>query len=244
MAGLPVVDFHSHILPRMDDGSDSAETSLAMLRESRASGVDLMVSTSHYYKRNETIESFLARRFDRLGQLLPLLDETCCGIIPGAEVAFYFGMDDAAGLDGLCIGDTRLLLVEMPFQSWGTYEINTLSSLCFDRRFTVVLAHYERFAEFQKGNRLYEEVLELPLYVQINSGSLTSGPHTKKWIGMFRDGSAHLLGSDCHNLTSRPPDLIRGREAIGKKAGEDALERIDRCAAALLLGEKPRRRSL
>ena len=239
MAGVPVIDFHSHILPNMDDGSDSPETSLAMLRAARASGVDIMVSTSHYYKHSEGIDSFLERRTRRLADLIPLLDRTCCGIVPGAEVAFFFGMDEDPRLDALCVGDTRVLLVEMPFQSWGTYEINTLSSLCYDRRLTVVLAHYERFAEFQKGNRLYEEVLELPLYVQINAGSLLNGRHVRRWLEMFRKGKAHLLGSDCHNTDTRPPNLDRGRDVIRKKLGEDVLHTVDRSAAVLLLGKKP-----
>ena len=99
MAGMPVVDFHSHILPDMDDGSDSLETSLAMLRASRAAGVDLMVATSHYYRRKESIGEFLERREDRLSGLLPHLDRTCCGVIPGAEVALYFGMDEDVTFD-------------------------------------------------------------------------------------------------------------------------------------------------
>ena len=44
-----MIDFHSHILPCMDDGADSIETSLAMLRESKRQGVDLICSTSHFY---------------------------------------------------------------------------------------------------------------------------------------------------------------------------------------------------
>ena len=211
MPDVPVVDFHSHILPHMDDGSASLEMSLDMLRTSRASGVDIMVSTSHYYKRNEGIDAFLERRTKRLAELMPCLDKTCCGVVPGAEVAFYFGMDEDPRLDRLCVGDTKAILVEMPFQSWGTYEINTLSSLCYDRRLTVILAHYERFAEFQKGNRIYEEVLELPLSEQINSGSLTGGRHARQRLEMIKKGRAHILGSDSHNTESRPQERARGR---------------------------------
>ena len=148
-------------------------------------------------------------------------------------------MDEDPNLESLCVGDTRAILVEMPFQSWGIYEINTLSALCYDRRLTVILAHYERYAEFQKRNRLYEDVLRLPLYVQINSGSLLNGRHGRPCLDMFESGRAHLLGSDCHNTDSRPPDLDRGRDVIRKKLGEGVLHRIDRNAAALLLGVKP-----
>ena len=64
-----MVDFHSHILPEMDDGSESVEMSLAMLRESRRQGVDLICSTSHFYADEEEPASFLARRGEAYARL-------------------------------------------------------------------------------------------------------------------------------------------------------------------------------
>ena len=75
--------------------------------------------------------------------------------------------------------------------------------------------------------------------MQINAGSLLSGRHVRRWLEMFRKGKAHLLGSDCHNTDTRPPNLDRGRDVIRKKLGEDVLHTVDRSAAVLLLGKKP-----
>ena len=44
-----MIDFHSHILPGVDDGPQNMEDSLSMLRSSFLQGVDLVVSTSHFY---------------------------------------------------------------------------------------------------------------------------------------------------------------------------------------------------
>ncbi len=239
LARLPVIDFHTHVLPEMDDGSDSVETSIGMLRKLRDSGVDLAVATSHYYRWDEDIDSFLERRSEAIGKLRPHMDASCSGIVPAAEVAFYFGIEEDPKLGGLCVGDTKALLVEMPFAPWGTYEMNALSSLCFGRGFAVILAHYERFEEYQKNNRIYEEILRLPLTVQINAHSLLTGRGAKKWLRMFEEGRAHLIGSDCHNLTTRPPNLAEARQILRQKAGEEAVRKTDRRAEALLLGEKP-----
>ena len=38
-----MIDFHSHILPYMDDGAESIEVSLAMLEESARQGVDMVL---------------------------------------------------------------------------------------------------------------------------------------------------------------------------------------------------------
>ena len=44
-----VIDFHSHILPGIDDGSRNVEKSLGMLQISASQGVDIIAATSHFY---------------------------------------------------------------------------------------------------------------------------------------------------------------------------------------------------
>ena len=43
-----MIDFHSHILPAIDDGSKSMEDSIQILREAREAGFSKIISTSHY----------------------------------------------------------------------------------------------------------------------------------------------------------------------------------------------------
>ena len=46
---MGVIDFHSHILPGIDDGSRNVETSIGMLRMCKEHGVDTMIATPHFY---------------------------------------------------------------------------------------------------------------------------------------------------------------------------------------------------
>ncbi len=235
MKKLPVIDFHTHILPHMDDGSRNTEMSLDMLREMKESGVDIAVATSHYYHRNESVDRFLARREEMLSHLFEkAAGEQIPAVIPGAEVAFYFGIEEEKELDRLCIAGTRALLLEMPFASWTSYELNAVSSLCYDRKLTVILAHYERFAEFQKENKYYSELAKLPVLIQINAASVLPLFSGRRWIKMFGEGQAHLLGSDAHNMSSRAPNLSKARALLGKKLGEEVLVKIDETGAKLL----------
>ena len=55
-------DFHSHILPGIDDGSKSIEESLEMLALSYGSGVRRMVATPHFYPRHQNPDSFVLER--------------------------------------------------------------------------------------------------------------------------------------------------------------------------------------
>ena len=57
-----VVDFHSHILPGLDHGSDSLSTSLFQLNCAKRCGVDKIVSTSHFYPTAHSVEKFVDLR--------------------------------------------------------------------------------------------------------------------------------------------------------------------------------------
>lgn len=230
-----VIDFHSHVLPKMDDGSKSVEMSLEMLGSAREMGVDAVVATPHFYGYRESVPVFLERRehsWERLRQAMEGKDLP--RVLLGAEVAFFSGLTKAEGLDRLCANGTRTLLLEMPFAAWTGYELDAVSTLCLDRGYQVVLAHLERFVPLQRDEGLMERLLSLPLWVQINAEALLPLTRRKRWVEMFREGRAHLLGSDCHNLTSRPPNLGAGRKILARKAGWEALGRIDQLGEKLL----------
>ena len=55
------VDFHSHVVPGVDDGSKNTEMSLEMLRRMRRQGTDLVVATPHYYVGRTAPEEYLEK---------------------------------------------------------------------------------------------------------------------------------------------------------------------------------------
>ena len=88
------VDFHSHILPRMDDGSPDVETSLQMLRSLRDQGVERVALTPHYYAHRSSVERFLKKRDDAYQQLLEAIgDEPMPELLLGAEVALDYELE-------------------------------------------------------------------------------------------------------------------------------------------------------
>ena len=60
--GAGRIDFHSHILPQADHGSDGIETSLAQLALLRDAGVWCLAITPHFYPQEEGVTSFLDKR--------------------------------------------------------------------------------------------------------------------------------------------------------------------------------------
>ena len=113
-----LIDLHSHVLPSMDDGSDSVEMSAAMLRRMGEQGVDTVCATSHYYRRQNDIETFCARRAAALEKLRAVLPEGLPRILPAAEVAYFPHMEEQ-DLIPLCIQDFK----NGPFHRFQTVHI-------------------------------------------------------------------------------------------------------------------------
>lgn len=221
------VDFHSHILPGMDDGSRDAAESLEMLRASAAYGVDTMVATSHYYARRETPEEFLTRRARALETLEAVRTPGLPRIVPAAEVCFFAGMSRDPALDRLCIGKSRYLLLELPFEPWSRSVLQEVGNLVHVRGITPILAHIERYLKLQRGTGRLEELLSYDVLVQMNAEFINSMWTGGKALRMLGRGEVQLLGSDCHNMADRRPNLGAARAAVARKLGGGVLDEID-----------------
>lgn len=228
-----MIDFHSHVLPGIDDGSRNPEMSRMMFYEAARQGVEVMVATPHFYGDRDTIDRFLKRRESAWEKALPLAEEAGIELVAGAEVAYFDNMSQAEGIEALTLADTEILLVEMPFRAWSRREIQELDRLLHEG-FRLMLAHLERYLGFQKDKGILEAIYERPIFVQLNAESLLGFWNGQKALKLFKEGRAHLLGSDCHNLTSRPPNLAEGRAVIEKKLGRGKLAEIDKLGERLL----------
>ena len=106
---MKVVDFHTHILPGIDDGSSSVEESLAMLQMEKEQGASLVVATPHFYPQNDRPEKFLQRRKAAFEQLTEKIspDDKLPQIILGAEVYYFKGIGQWEGLRDFAIENTN-----------------------------------------------------------------------------------------------------------------------------------------
>ena len=69
------IDFHSHILPNMDDGSSGIDESLKLLQMLADQNVENVILTSHFYRQNENIEKFISRREQAYAKLKEAVDD-------------------------------------------------------------------------------------------------------------------------------------------------------------------------
>jgi len=231
----PIVDFHTHILPGMDDGSSSSEESRQMIRASLGYRAGCLVLTPHFYANRDDPERFLRRRNASLARLKQGWTEQTPLLIPGAEITYFEGISDAQELSRMCLGHSRTLLLEMPFCPWTGRILSELTALTERRNYHVVLAHVERYLRFQKKDCLYD-LIGAGIRMQANAGFFLHWRTRRKALHMLEDGLIHLLGSDCHNMSSRPPNLGEACRIIEEKCGEEAVNGIMSRSVRLLRG--------
>lgn len=213
-----MIDFHSHILPKMDDGSRSIEESEAMLRALAEQGIDTVVATPHFYANDESVSDFIARRQKSLDSLNASLTDEMPRVLLGAEVKYYEGISRLADLRSLCIQDSELLLLEMPIKRWTEYVLRELVDISNSGKVTLVLAHVERYIKFQQSG-VIEQVLKNGILLQINASFVCDFFSKRQALGLLKKQAVHFLGSDCHNMSDRPPNIGKAYEIIEKKLG-------------------------
>ena len=216
----------------MDDGSDGVDTSLAMLRREAEQSVTAVCATSHYYAKHSSIPAFCERRAEAMERLSAVLTEDLPRVLPAAEVAYFPRMEEQ-DLTPLCIQGTRTLMLEMPFADWTSLQAEAVEALVLDCGYQVVLVHPERFCFSKSNKHKLEKLAELPIGLQINAGSLLRWGTRRLALDLLQLAHWPLLGSDCHNLTSRPPNLKEGRKVVMQKLGEAFLDQMDRNAERL-----------
>ena len=229
-----MIDWHSHILPEMDDGSRDTAESISMINMLSMQGIGTVIATPHFYANDETVDSFLERRKSAFERLTAELPEGSPEILLGAEVRYYQGINRMADLKALRIEGTKLLLLEMPMSSWTEYMVRELIEMSGRSSIKVILAHVERYMALQKQS-VWNRLLESGILMQVNASFFTSFASKRKALSLLREGSVHFVGSDSHNMSSRPPRVGKAFEVIQKKLGENYLKQMNEYGHSLLV---------
>lgn len=200
-----MIDFHSHILPNMDDGSRSVSMSLEMLRSEKSQGVNTVILTPHFYSDQNNPEIFLRRREQCWEKLRSELDSGMPELILGAEVQYFEGINRVEEIRSLCIADTDILLLEMPFHKWDTRTVDAVLDLQDSGNVQVVLAHIDRYLGPQSPDA-WEEFRRFGISMQVNTEFFEGFFRKRKAVAMLAANEVQFIGTDCHNLSSRKPE--------------------------------------
>lgn len=233
-----MIDFHAHILPQVDDGPSRMEDSLTMLSWSFQQGVDIVVSTSHFYGNEEYPDAFIKRRnqaYEALQNAMLVTAEVYPNIVLGAEVLFFPGISEAEDIIDLRIGTSRCILIEPPMSPWSDRMLDEIAQMGKNLHCLPVIAHVDRYMQILRDKTLIERVRERKMLVQVNVDYFLNSKTIKSAMQNLKLGNIHLIGSDCHNLESRVPNLWLARRQAKVYGAETEFNRLHQNAMQLLL---------
>ncbi|MFZ7131655.1 MAG: tyrosine-protein phosphatase [Eubacteriales bacterium] len=200
-----MIDFHSHILYGIDDGSKSIEESIKMIERAEQIGFKQILATPHYISNSK----FNSGYFDNLKLLERLKYRTMlngidANLLLGNEV--FFETDLIEKLENnlaATLNETKYILLETP-RTKVIFE--HLLSFIFElqvKGFVIVLAHPERYDFVIDDPAKLIILIERDVFVQLNLLSLIGiyGKEIKETSKVLLDHNmVHFIGSDAHNL--------------------------------------------
>jgi len=235
-----MVDIHCHVLPGVDDGAESIEESLQMLRRSAATGVDIVVATPHLLRGVYEIESVEREQITAELQKAADENEIKIQIKPGVE--YYLSpqiMDDINRLKDFTINNNgKYILVELPMQTIPTCTEGIFSNLKM-QGITPVLAHPERNVKICQDPNILFDFVKKDCVAQLNVGSILGyfGQRIKKVARVLLTHKlVHVIASDMHS--ARTPTLSQGVSVVSKLLGQErASHMFDETPRQIVAGE-------
>lgn len=231
------IDFHTHILPEIDDGSASAGMSEIMLTSLKNQGVDSVVLTPHYYSDREPMDRFLKRRAIAVSKIQPIAEKLKMQLYPACELYFTDYIFNYEDISNLCVNKGKYVLTEFPFScTFSDGTIMKIERLMATLNVIPILAHIERYPPLLKNHSCRSELEGMGCLMQVNLGSFVKTGHMqrKAMIKGIKDGTIHIVGTDCHNNTTRPPQFSQGFQVICKKAGSQYADGLVKNAKKIL----------
>ena len=230
-----MVDFHTHILPGIDDGCRDATESVQMLECLKEQGVNKVVLSPHFYAFSSRAESFVENREEALQKLLEKLKEKSLNIelYLGCEALYFNELWRMENLKDLSVKGTEFIMVEMPMNEWTDDVIVGMEKLT-SKGLTPIIVHFERFIKFKKNLKKLSFLIAMGAQLQMNS-SYIMNPFTRgKAISFFKKGMVSAIGSDCHDLQMRPPNCKDAYDILQKKLTKEQYNRFKNRQNALL----------
>ena len=222
-------DIHCHILPGVDDGSDSIEESLAMLKKEYEDGVQNVILTPHYRRRMfETPAEKILMKYEELqGRAKQILPEI--NLYLGAEIHSNLEMIEALQKrEQLAMAGSLFVLIEF---SEGD-EKDYIRERCYNLKahgYDPIVAHVERYQAVLGNLDFVNELRELGALIQVNANSIIGkdGFRVKRFCKhLMQERMLDFVGSDGHGIKERVPRMGECAAYMEKKMGSGYTKKI------------------
>lgn len=222
-------DIHSHILPGVDDGAQTMEEALEMIKTAHDEGTRSILLTPHYEKgKNRYTKEELHSRFEELKNKVAV-DIPDMNLYLGNEVLYADGIveDLKQGLIQT-MNDTKYVLVEFNIRTSYSELYQAIRKIT-NARFRPIIAHVERYRCLFKHMDRIDELVGMEAYLQMNISSVYGGifDENARWCKqLVKEEYISFFGTDTHDLDNRAPYIKDYTGWIEKKCGNDFLKRV------------------
>lgn len=224
-----MIDFHSHIIPNVDDGSKSVEETFNLIKEAEVAGFDTIISTSHYMEEyyevpNEDRRIWINALNEKLGEKQSNMQLYMGNEIYLTDNIIELLKDDKAST----INGTNYILFEMPLNA----KPLNLYDMIFEmlkNKLVPVLAHPERYSFIQKNPEIIYDLIEKGVLMQSNFGSFIGQYGSKAEIiakNLLIKDMVHFLGSDVHKQNTVYENMPKILSELERLIGKEKLQEI------------------
>ena len=220
-----MIDFHSHILPNIDDGVNDIKQSIELMNEAEKVGFTGIISTSHYiqgyYESNEIQRKQLLDELQKQNSKIKLYLGS--EIYSDLEMIKYIKDEAASTING-----SRYVLFEFPLNSEPLFAKKLVYDL-LSENYVPIIAHPERYSYVQENLKFIEELVQMGALLQSNYGSIVGlyGHKAKKTVKeLLKKDLIKFMGSDVHRVGQVYPLIPKILKKIGKIISEEKLYEI------------------
>lgn len=220
-----MIDFHSHILPNIDDGSKSMEETISLLEEAEKAGFTKIVSTSHY------MEQYYETNEEQRLELINKVKEQSQGIdlFLGSEI---YVTEELINLlhnkKASTINNTKYVLFELPLNAKEIGAKEIIYKL-IENDYIPIIAHPERYSYVQKDINYIKELTQMGALLQANYGSIIGmyGNKAEKTVKkLLKNDEIQFLGSDVHRPGQVYDKMPKIMKKLKKTISEDKIEEL------------------
>lgn len=236
-----MIDFHSHILPNIDDGAQSIDETFSMIKEAEKSGFDKILLTPHYIE--EYYETDVAERevwLNAISQNLSIKNINTDLYLASEIFLSNNIMSLLENAKASTVNNTSYVLFELPLD---IEPDNLYSAICSltSNKLVPILAHPERYIYVQKEPDLIYDLIQKGVLMQMNYGSII-GQYGKKaqFISekLLINKMVHFLGTDAHRENTIYPQIPEIISILDKMIGANKVEEITTINPELALNNK------
>ncbi len=224
-----MIDFHSHILPNIDDGSRNMEQTVEILKEAKNAGFNKIISTSHYMEEYYNIDEKQRKK------LIEEVKEQNQGIelFLGSEIYVTGNIVELLkNQKASTINNSKYVLFELPLNTKEIIAKEVIYRL-IENNYVPIIAHPERYKYVQENIEYIMELVGMGALLQSNYGSIIGmyGRKAESTVKkLLKEDSVQFLGSDVHRekqVYDKIPKILKKLNKIVSKEKIDELTIIN-----------------